>query len=343
MPSDLDEIALAAWLKTTVPALGKAIGLERFSGGQSNPTYRLRTEHGAFVLRRRPFGQLLTSAHSVDREYRLITALYPVGYPVPRPIVLCSDKSVVGAVFYIMDMVNGRGFWDGHLPELAPADRRRVYESMVDTLARLHSIAIEPVGLQEFGRPGNYFARQVERWQQQYRASQTEESPQIDDLINFLSKTVPEQIRTTIIHGDYRVDNLIFADDRVEIIAVLDWELSTLGDPMADFTYFALNWVMPNTISRASMGGLDLPALGIPTLDEITERYCIASGLAKPPRLEWYFAFNLFRTIGIAQGVKKRLLDGNAAGAHPEAAVQALPQLITSALEFAELAGAAVA
>jgi aminoglycoside phosphotransferase (APT) family kinase protein len=341
--SDLDEDALSRWLKTAAPAVGELISLERFSGGQSNPTYRMRTNRGNFVLRRRPFGQLLASAHSVDRECKLISALHPVGYPVPRPVILCTDEGVIGSVFYIMEMVDGRSFWDGDIPELDPSGRRCVYEAMVDTLARLHSIPIEATGLQAFGRPGNYFARQIERWDRQYRASQNEESPQIDALIEFLRKTVPDQERTTIIHGDYRIDNLIFAEDKINVIAVLDWELSTLGDPMADFTYFALNWVMPNTLSRASIGGLDLPALGIPTLEEITQRYCTASGLARPPQLEWYFAFNLFRTIGIAQGVKKRLLDGTASGDNPGASAQALPHLITSALEFAQRAGAVLA
>jgi aminoglycoside phosphotransferase (APT) family kinase protein len=341
MASDLDEIRLGHWLRDNVPAAGALADLERFSGGQSNPTYRLTTDRGDYVLRRRPFGELLPSAHSVDREYRLISALHPMGFPVPRPVILCADPEVIGSIFYVMDMVEGRNFWDGHLPELSSADRRPIYEAMVDTLARLHNVDVE--GLADYGRPGNYFARQVERWGRQYRASQTEDAPEIDALMDFLAKSVPEQVRTTIIHGDYRLDNLIFSHGKHEVVAVLDWELSTLGDPMADFAYLALNWVMPVGLSRASMGGLDLPALGIPTLEEVAERYCLASGLAKPPRLEWYFAFNLFRTIGIAQGVKKRALDGNAAGKDPEAAVRALPQLTASALEFAELAGAATA
>lgn len=343
MPSDLDEVALDLWLKAEVPSAGELIGVTRFAGGQSNPTYQLDTARGTYVLRRRPFGRLLASAHSVEREFRLTSALHPVGYPVPRPVALCVDDSVLGTTFYIMEKVDGRTFWDGDLPEVPPAQRRGIYDAMVDGLARLHGIAIEPAGLGDYGRPGNYFSRQVERWRVQYRASQTEDSPQIETLIAFLGKTVPEQARTTIIHGDYRIDNLIIADDRIEIIAVLDWELSTLGDPLADFAYFALNWVMPHTFSRASLGGLDFPALGIPTLDEITERYCHAAGLARPPSLEWYFAFNLFRTIGIAQGVKKRLLDGNAAGARPDAAVEALPHLVAAALHFAGEAGAVVA
>lgn len=343
MASDLDEISLARWLRNSVPEAGGLVGLERFSGGQSNPTYRLITDRGAFVLRRRPFGQLLPSAHSVDREFRLISALHPAGLPVPRPITLCLDEGVIGSTFYVMEMVNGRIFWDGHLPELEPANRRQVYEAMIDTLASLHNVKVGPAGLADYGRPGNYFARQVERWRRQYRASQTEESPEIDALIDFLGRSLPEQVRTTVIHGDYRIDNLIFDQNRNQVAAVLDWELSTLGDPMADFTYVALNWVMPQGLSRASIGGLDLSSLGIPTLEEVTERYCIATGLAKPPRLEWYFAFNLFRTIGIAQGVKKRLIDGNAAGTDPQAAVRALPQLTASALAFAELAAAATA
>lgn len=340
MASDFDENALANWLAANVPSAGAVTGVEKFAGGQSNPTYRVRTTAGDLVLRRKPFGQLLASAHSVDREFRVISALQPTGFPVPRPIALCTDDSVIGSIFYLMEMIDGRTFWDGDLPEIEPGDRCRVYEKLVDTLAQLHNIQPEAVGLADYGRPGNYFARQVERWTRQYRAAQTEDEPRVDGLIQFLSDTVPPQQRTTIIHGDYRIDNLIFDHEGVRPVAVLDWELSTLGDPMADFAYLSLNWLMPHTLSRASIGGLDLVQLGIPSLDEMTERYCAASGIAKPSQLNWYFAFSLFRSIGIAQGVKKRWLDGNAAGENASVVSNALPRLIEGALDFADRARA---
>lgn len=341
MASDLDEGALGSWLRAHVPAAGTVIGTTKFAGGQSNPTYRVTTDRGDMVLRRKPFGQLLASAHSVDREFKVMSALSPTGFPVPRPIALCVDDDVIGAMFYLMEMVAGRTFWDGDLPELGREDRRLVYEAMVDTLARLHDVSVEAVGLGDYGRSGNYFARQVERWTRQYRAAQTEKSPEIDELIDFLTGSVPPQARTTIIHGDYRIDNLIFDRDAVRVIAVLDWELSTLGDPLADFAYLALNWLMPQGVARASIGGLDLAVLGIPALDEMTERYCSASRIAKPAQLDWYFAFSLFRSIGIAQGVKKRAIDGNASGANVAAVTDALPRLIEASLHFANRARSA--
>ena len=341
--SDLDPHALAAWLRSHGGLEGKLLSVAKFSDGQSNPTYRLSMDRSTYVLRRKPFGKLLASAHAVEREFRLISALHPAGYPVPRPIALCSDERVIGAVFYVMEMVEGRAFWDGQLPAFDAASRRRLYEAMIDSLAELHNVSIEAVGLEDFGRPGNYLARQVERWRRQYRDSQTEESSEVDGLIEFLVNSVPEQRRTSIIHGDYRVDNLIFREDRLEIAAVLDWELSTLGDPIADMTYFALTWVMPHVPGRAFIGGLDLGSLGIPSLREAIERYCAATAQDIPAQLDWYVAFNLFRSIGICQGVKKRMLDGNASSANAAAAVAHLPRLITLAVSFAERAGASFA
>ena len=341
MPSDLDEAALARWLTSAFPETGRLTGVGKLAGGQSNPTYRLSTEGGALVLRRKPFGRLLPSAHAVDREFTIISALFPTGLPVPRPIAICTDEAIIGAIFYVMEMVEGRVFWDGDLPELRPAERRPVYDAMVDTLARLHGVSIEAVGLESFGRPGNYFARQVDRWSRQYRASETEPSPAMDRLMSRLALSIPAQARVSVIHGDYRIDNLIFRSDRAEVAAVLDWELSTLGDPMADFTYLALNWVMPHDLRRSSLGGLDLAALALPTLEELTEHYCAASGLLRPPELDWYFAFNLFRGISIAQGIRKRLLEGNAAGDEAMAAraVENLPLFIEAAGHFADRAG----
>lgn len=342
MSSDLNEMALADWLDVTHPSLGGLVSVDKFADGQSNPTYRVGTGAGEQVLRRKPFGSLLASAHAVEREFRLISALHPTGYPVAAPIALCEDDAVIGSPFYLMEMVEGRSFWDGALPGMDPEDRRLIYDAMIDTLARLHAIEVDSVGLETFGRPGNYFARQMDRWERQYRASQTEPAPQIDALIAFLAATVPAQSRTTILHGDYRIDNLIYRHDRPEIAAVLDWELATLGDPMADLTYLALNWVMPQIPGRSLLGGLDLPALGIPTLPQMIDRYAAAAGLDEIPPLDWYLAFNLFRGIGIAQGVKKRMIDGNASSDNAAAVIEPLPRLRAAAVHFAEQAGASI-
>ena len=340
MASDLDEAALERWLLAHVPDAGGVLDISTFAVGQSNPTYRVTTERRELVLRRKPFGPLLASAHAIDREYALIGALAPVGYPVPTPIAYCHDADVLGAPFYLMDLVEGLSFRLGDLPELDPDDRRCVYDAMVDALGRLHRIPIEEVGLSSFGRAGNYFARQVDRWTRQYRAAQTEESRDMDRLILALSGSIPPQERTAIIHGDYRIDNIIFEPGGWRVAAVLDWELSTIGDPLADFAYLALNWVMPHGLREASLGGLDLPALGIPTLHELTHRYRAAAGLAETGELDWYFAFGLFRGVSIAQGIRRRVMDGNAAGEDAAAAIGGLPRLIEAACRFAERAGA---
>ncbi len=338
--SDLDVARLGQWLAGVLPAAPADIRLEKFPGGQSNPTYRMSIDGRDYVLRRRPFGPLLPSAHAVEREYRLISALHPTGFPVPAPLALCQDEDVIGSAFYVMELVEGRTFWNGALPDLSPPERRAAYEAMVDTLARLHSVDPVAVGLEDFGRPGNYFERQVARWTKQYRAAQTDDLPEVERLIDFLPRTAPEQTRTAIIHGDYRIDNLIYAPDSMTVRAVLDWELATLGDPLADFAYMAMNWILPAD-GRAGLNGLDLEAAGIPSLDDMARRYCAATGRDALPDLHWHFAFNLFRLIGIIQGVKKRMLSGNASSAKAADAVAMLPALTTAAWREARLAGAA--
>jgi len=335
--SDLDAGTLAGWLRDSVSAGLDAV--EKFPGGQSNPTYQVATSRGAFVLRRKPFGPLLPSAHAVDREYRLLAALHPTGFPVPRPIALCEDESVIGAPFYLMELVEGRTFWDGTLPDLPRADRRACYEGMVDTLAALHAIDPRAVGLGDFGPPGNYFERQVQRWTRQYRASQTDDIPEVERLIDWLPRTLPAQTRTAIIHGDYRIDNLIYAPDAPRVRAVLDWELTTIGDPLADFTYLAMNWAMPRD-GRSGLAGVDLQAEGLPPLDAMVERYCAASQRDGLPDLHWYFAYNLFRLVGIVQGIKKRMADGNASSAQAAATVAKLVPLAKAAWAEARKAGA---
>ena len=338
--SDLDQQRLSDWLRAHVDGFDGIDRIEKFPGGQSNPTYRLDTGARSYVLRRKPFGKLLPSAHAVEREFRLISALAPEGFPVPKPIALCEDDSVIGSVFYLMAMVEGRNYVDGTLPDM-PADQRRGhYEAMVDTLARLHSIDPDRIGLGDFGASGNYVERQVGRWTKQYRAAQTEDIPEVEKLIDWLPQRLPQQTGRAIIHGDYRIDNIIFAPDGPQARAVLDWELATIGDPLADFAYFAMSWVIPAE-GRSGLGGVDLAAANIPTLDQIIARYCAATGREGLPDLHWCFSFNLFRLVGIIQGIKKRLDDGNASSASAERTIALLKPFARLSWEQAQLAGAA--
>jgi aminoglycoside phosphotransferase (APT) family kinase protein len=274
----------------------------------------------------------------VEREYRLIDALHPTPVPVARPIALCEDADVIGAPFYLMEMVVGRTFWNGALPDVDPAERRPIYRAMIDSLAKLHAVDPDEVGLGDYGAPGNYFARQVGRWTKQYRMAQTDEIPEVERLIEWLPETLPQQDRTSIIHGDYRIDNMIYAPDRAEVLAIIDWELSTLGDPLADFAYLAMNWAMPAGERGAQLKGLDLKALDIPTLEEATQQYCEATGRSDVPDLNWFFAYNLFRLVGIIQGIKKRALDGNASNANATAAAERIVPLSEQAWAFAQQA-----
>lgn len=340
MPADFPTDRLAAWLAGNVADFGPLAAVEKFAGGQSNPTYRISDASRSLVLRRKPFGAILPSAHAVEREYRIISALHPTGFPVPRPQALCEDPNVIGAPFYVMGMVEGRGFWDGALPELARDERAPVYDALVDTLARLHQLDPTALGLADFGAPGNYFERQVRRWTRQYRGAQTDAIEPMERLIDWLPTTLPSQDRVGVIHGDYRIDNLLFAPDRPEVLAVVDWELATLGDPLADFAYLAMNWAMPAGTRKAQLGGLDLAELGIPNLKAMTERYCAATGRDGIPDLDWYFAYCLFRLAGIVQGIKKRAIDGNASGADAEEMGARVPELAAQAWQFARRAGA---
>ncbi len=334
---DLDR--LDAWMAGHVPGYAGPLSYAKFSGGQSNPTYRLDTPGGAYVLRRKPFGPILPSAHAVDREYRVIAALHPTGFPVPQPLGLCEDGAVIGAPFYVMALVEGRTLWDGALPGMAAEARRARYEAMIDALAALHRIDPAAVGLGDYGRAGNYFERQVARWTKQYRAAETDRIEAVDRLIDWLPRTLPPQTGVSIVHGDYRIDNLIFAPDGPEVRAVLDWELSTLGDPLADFSYLLMNWQTPPD-GRAGIAGLTGAQTGIPTMEEAVARYCMATGRDGVPQLDWYFAYNLFRLVGIVQGIKRRMIDGNASSAQAEQTVARLPMLAAAAWHFATRAGA---
>ncbi|HEX3422492.1 MAG TPA: phosphotransferase family protein [Sphingomicrobium sp.] len=334
---EFDEAALGDWLEANVAGFSGPFELRKFPSGQSNPTYRVMAASGEYVLRRKPFGRLLSSAHAVDREYRLLAALHPLDFPVPEALALCEDESVIGATFYVMDLAKGRSYSNGALPDFDPETRGRMYGQLVDTLAHLHNIDAGRAGLGDFGRPGNYFERQIMRWTRQYRDSETDYIPEMERLIAFLPETLPEQTRSSIVHGDYRIDNVLFDGDG-SLTAVLDWELATLGDPLADFSYLAMQWAMPAD-GGAGLAGLKLHEFGIPTLGEVVERYSERSGIPVAAKLDWYFAYNLFRLAGIVQGIKKRVLDGTASNASAAEMAKRVPMLAAAAWNFAKRAG----
>ena len=342
-PADIDEARLAAWMAAHVPGFEGPLTAHRFAGGQSNPTYELVTPGARYVLRRKPLGTLLPSAHAVDREFRVISALAPTGFPVPRPFALCMDDAVIGSAFYVMDKVEGRVLWDGSLPGMEPGQRRAIYQETVRTLARLHNTDHVAAGLGDYGRPGNYFQRQIDRWSRQYRASETQSIPEMDRLMAWLPTRVPPDDRTSIVHGDFRLDNMILAPEAPQVRAVLDWELSTLGDPLADFTYLLVNWVAPEGAGagRASFGHLDIAALGIPSVDECVAQYCDLTGRKGVPDLDWYFAYNLFRLAAIFQGIAGRVRDGTASGANAGDYGARAGAAGRAAWTFAQAAGAA--
>ncbi|HZB91301.1 MAG TPA: phosphotransferase, partial [Stellaceae bacterium] len=307
-----DSQRLAQWMTDHVEGFRGPLAVEQFRGGQSNPTFRLTAGSGRYVLRRKPPGKLLPSAHAVDREYRVITALGDTGVPVARSYALCLDDSIIGTTFYIMDCVEGRIFWDPTLPELAKDERRAVYEAMNAVIASLHQVDYQKIGLGDFGRPGNYFARQIDRWTKQYRASATETIEAMDRLIEWLPQNLPPDDETAIVHGDFRLDNLIFHPREPRIVAVLDWELSTLGNPLADFSYHMMTWELGPEAYRG-LGGKDLDALGIPSKEEYRALYCRRTGRAGIANWDFYMAYNMFRLAAILQGIMGRVVEGTAA------------------------------
>lgn len=335
----LDEAKLDEWMRQTIEGYRGPLALLQFRGGQSNPTYKVETPTRSYVLRRKPFGKLLPSAHAVDREFRVISALHRQGFPVARPYALCVDESVIGTAFYVMSMVEGRVLWNATLPAQTPAERRAIYEAEVATLAELHQFEPETIGLADYGKPGNYFARQIDRWSKQYRASETKPIEAMDRLIAWLPTSVPTQERVSVVHGDYRLDNMIFHPTEPRVAAVLDWELSTLGDPLADFTYFLMNWTMPPE-GRSGLRGLDLPSLGIPTMTETIELYCRRTGRSGIPAFDWYFAYNLFRIAAISQGIAKRIVEGTAANERAREAAERAAPMAEAAFSFAQKLGA---
>ncbi|MBU0669808.1 MAG: phosphotransferase family protein [Alphaproteobacteria bacterium] len=333
----LDLERLTQWFEDNVAGFAGPIDYSKFKGGQSNPTYRIDTPGKSYVLRRQPFGKLLPSAHAVDREYKAMAALGPTGFPVPRTYGLCEDREVIGSMFFVMGLADGRSLWNGALPGSTPGERRAIYNSMIDTMADLHLQDPDAIGLIDFGKSQDYCARQIGRWSKQYKLSETDSIPEMDRLIEWLPQTIPPQHESSVVHGDYRLDNLIFEKDASKVLAVLDWELSTLGDPIADFSYLMLNWHNPAD-GRAGLLGLDLAELGIPTQEEAVERYVARTGYPVPP-MDWYFAYNLFRLAGIMQGIKKRVIDGTASSSHAKQMSERVVPLVQRAHEFALQAG----
>jgi len=340
-----DASALEAWLATHLPDFTGPLTVEQFKGGQSNPTYRLSTPGRRYVMRSKPgpVAKLLPSAHAVEREFRVMGALALTGVPVPTMHVLCEDESVIGRAFYLMECVEGRVLWDQALPGMDRGQRAEIYDEMNRVIAALHSVDPRAVGLEDFGRPGNYFSRQIGRWTKQYQASITEPIPEMDRLIDWLPGHLPDSARdesqVSVVHGDYRLDNLIFHPTEARIVAVLDWELSTLGHPLADFSYHAMAWHIPPGMFRG-IGGLDLPALGIPSEREYVSLYCRRADRGDPDQLlhdwDFYLAYNLFRLAAIAQGIAKRVVDGTASSAQARATGAATRPLAELAWKFAQ-------
>jgi aminoglycoside phosphotransferase (APT) family kinase protein len=333
--------ALESYLRAHVPGFAGAVTVSQFKGGQSNPTYLVATPLRRYVLRRKPPGKLLPSAHAVDREYRVIAALYAEDFPVAEPLLYCADDAIIGTEFFLMAYVEGRVFWEAEMPSSNPAERAQVYDAMNATLARLHTFDPAAIGLGDFGRGENYVARQVERWSKQYRASETEKIEDMERLMAWLPAHLPPAQPPRLVHGDYRLDNMILASDAPKILAVLDWELSTLGDPLADFSYHLMQWHMPpSEAGTGSLVGHDLAALGIPSVEDYVDAYVRRTGLDPRPYLPVYSAYNFFRIAAILQGIVGRVRDGTATSAFAAAKAGLVRPLAAKAWEFARQAGA---
>ena len=304
---------LGPYLADRIEGFGRFVRAEKFAGGQSNPTFLVTATGGRYVLRRKPPGTLLKSAHAVDREFRVMAALAKTGVPVPRVLHLCEDEAVIGSMFYVMDYIEGRIFWDSALPDLAPDERGAVYDAMNAALAALHRVDPTAVGLADFGKPGSYFERQIARWTGQYRASETHAIKPMDHLIAWLQRETPaDDGKVSLVHGDFRLDNMIFAPDEPRILALLDWELSTLGHPYADLAYQCMQLRLPAEGVFRGIGSIDRKAYGIPSEAEYVARYCERTGVGRIDNWTFYLAFSFFRLAAILQGVYKRALDGNA-------------------------------
>ncbi|MCH2172711.1 phosphotransferase family protein [Myxococcota bacterium] len=334
-----DTSSLEAYLQRKLPGFEGPLTVREFRGGQSNPTYELTSPAGQWVLRRKPPGVLLKSAHAVDREYRVISALHATGFPVPHAHLLCQDESVIGTMFFVMEKVDGRLFVDASLPELEMGERRQLYESMIEVLARLHQTDPDSIGLGDYGRPGNYFARQVNRWTKQYRASEGDPVPDMDRLIEWLPENIPADDSASIVHGDYSVNNMLAHPTEPKIVAVLDWELSTIGHPLADVTY-QLSQRRSTNSSLMNMSDDELSRQGIPTESEFIELYCAHTGRDGVPDLDFYLAYHFFRSAGIMQGIAGRVRDGTAAGEGATEIGRLVPMLAERGMHYASKLGA---
>jgi aminoglycoside phosphotransferase (APT) family kinase protein len=334
-----EEARLTRYLHDHLPGFAGPVCYSQFAGGQSNPTYLIESAAASHVLRRKPPGVTLASAHAVDREFRVISALSQAGFPVPRPVVLCEDTAVIGTPFYVMERVHGRVLWDPALVELPQPMRRKHHEALIDTLARLHALDAAAIGLGDYGKPGNYFARQIARWTRQYQSDpEAGRLKGMDALADWLPQNIPSGDETSVVHGDYRLDNVMFAPKAPSVIAVIDWELSTLGHPLADFTNLLLMYKFPHSLMK-SLSGLDAKALGVPDEDEAVAIYCQAAKRKPLQDRDFYHAYNLFRFAAICHGIRGRMLRGNASSAQAERYATSVEPLTDLAVMHARRSG----
>jgi aminoglycoside phosphotransferase (APT) family kinase protein len=337
---EIDAGRLHDWMAANVDGFAGPLSIEQFKGGQSNPTYKLITPNQSYVLRRKPPGQLLPSAHAVDREYRVITALHAQGFPVARTFGLCQDNDVIGTWFYIMDCVDGRVIWDTTFPDVPRDERRAYFDAMNKTMADLHMIDYVAAGLEDFGKPGNYFARQIGRWSRQYlEDTDAGRYAAMDALVEWLPANIPAGDESAIVHGDYRCDNMIFHPTQPRVLAVLDWELSTIGHPLADFSYHLMMYRMPPSTTTGLVGN-DLASMGLPTEAEYVDAYCRRTGRDGIPDIDFYVAYNMFRLAGIIHGIKGRVIRGTATSAHARKSAEGFEALADLAWDQARKLGA---
>jgi aminoglycoside phosphotransferase (APT) family kinase protein len=342
---DIEKLAL--WLSTNLQGFVGPLSAELFKGGQSNPTYKLITPSRTYVMRAKPgpVAKLLPSAHAIEREFAVMQGLGMTDVPVPKMLCLCEDESVIGRAFYIMEFMPGRVLWDQSLPGMNPDERRAIYLEMNRVIAALHTVKFREIGLAEYGKSGNYFERQIGRWSKQYQASVTQPIPEMDKLMAWLPQHIPtmarDESRVSIVHGDYRLDNLMFDNNEARVIGILDWELSTLGHPLADFSYHCMAWHIPPGAFRG-IAGLDFAALGIPSEEEYIARYCEQTGQASPEQLladwDFYMAYNMFRIAAILQGIAKRVEAGTASSAQAVSSAAGARPLAQMAWSFAQKA-----
>ncbi len=334
-----DETALYDYLAAHIDGFAGPMQVEEFKGGQSNPTYKLVTPERSYVLRRKPPGTLLKSAHAVDREYQVITALNRTNVPVPQTFCLCEDENIIGTIFYVMDFVAGRVIWEPLVPGVTVDERRQIFDSQLAFMADLHMVDYKAIGLEEFGKPGNYFARQISRWTKQYQASETEEIVEMNRLIDWLPGNIPDDDSVSLVHGDFRLDNAVLHPTEPHIVAVLDWELATLGHPLGDFTYHLMQWRNPDSALGVTPEA-ELKAMGIPTEAEYAAAYCARTGRDEITNLDFYFAYNFFRLAGILQGIRGRVRDGTAASEQAIEMSSRVRPLAEAAWLYAQKAGA---